>query len=842
MATKVGNLKLDLQNGTNNVLFATWEFTESTTSTSTLKKGAIVSIKSGAKYYNGVDVPDHIESRKWYVVEVKGDRVVLGKSTDGKYEINSAINSKYLTVNSSETTVQKNTLDHFVVVWKYSTGDGVWFEGSNSDIAAHIRNATYQIPDNATAVGVWVKPVSKTYKKNDKDTTYWTGTTVSATYYTSSLPPEQTSAPSVKIEKYTLTATLDNIDDSRADKIYFEVVKGNTRFKTGIVNVVTCRAVFSCPVNAGGKYRVRCIAMNVVGKTNVYGTWSAYSGEVSTIPATVTGVKCKASSETDVVVTWTKNSTATSYEVQYTNNASYFASSPGNVSSVTSETTHAEITGLDSGHRWFFRVRAVNDQGESAWSTTVNTVLGTKPSPPTTWSSTSKAVVGEDVNLYWTHNSEDGSKATWTQIALIVDGVSRTLEMMHDSDNDEENEVYTCPLHKFEDVLFNGGTEILWRVRTKGIHADYSDWSVQRTINIYEPPTLELLIGDNDDILTQLPCSIISIVGPSTQKPIICHISIIAENDYESEDYLGSPIMISAGTEVYSKSFNASDSIILVEISAGDLVLENGQTYKVIATVSMDSGLTAESSGSFTVYWDELSYEPDASISIDNDSLCAYILPFCEDDNGEIINNVTLSVYRREYDGTFTEIASGLQNDGNITVTDPHPSLDYARYRITARDENTGSVSYVDLPGVPINEPAMVVQWDEKWVDFDYIEENEAESPPWSGSMIKLPYNVDVSESSNKDVSLVAYIGREAPVSYYGTQKGEGGNWSAVIPKTDVETLYALRRLLAWNGDVYVREPSGIGYWANINGSISNTHAELTIPVSFKITRVEGGI
>ena len=107
--------------------------------------------------------------------------------------------------------------------------------------------------------------------------------------------------------------------------------------------------------------------------------------------------------------------------------------------------------------------------------------------------------------------------------------------------------------------------------------------------------------------------------------------------------------------------------------------------------------------------------------------------------------------------------------------------------------------------------------------------------------MVKLMYNVDVEESYDPDVSLVKYIGREHPVSYYGTHRGVTAKWSAVIPKTDTETLYALRRLAAWRGNVYVREPSGTGYLANVKVSMPLKHKELTIPVSFDITRVEDG-
>ena len=206
------------------------------------------------------------------------------------------------------------------------------------------------------------------------------------------------------------------------------------------------------------------------------------------------------------------------------------------------------------------------------------------------------------------------------------------------------------------------------------------------------------------------------------------------------------------------------------------------------------------------------------------------------------MNNVLLSVYRREFDGSFTELASGLDSSLPTTITDPHPALDYARYRIVATSKETGSVSYYDLPGYLVGGNAVIIQWDEDWSSFDTTEDAPLEQPAWSGSMLVLPYNIDVSESNNSDVSLIEYVGRQHPVSYYGTHLGVSASWSMEIPKTDKETIYALRRLARWMGDVYVREPSGAGYWATISVSFSQKHCELTIPVSLKISQVEGGV
>ena len=175
-------------------------------------------------------------------------------------------------------------------------------------------------------------------------------------------------------------------------------------------------------------------------------------------------------------------------------------------------------------------------------------------------------------------------------------------------------------------------------------------------------------------------------------------------------------------------------------------------------------------------------------------------------------------------------------------MTDPHPALDYARYRIFSTVTSTGAVDFYDAPAYPVKEISVVIQWDEEWSDFDHVTGDAMDQPPWTGSMLKLPYNIDVSDKNSMDVSLISYVGRKRPVSYYGTQLGESSTWNVEIKKDDKDTLYALRRLAIYTGDVYVREPSGSGYWANVNVSFSQKHCELTIPVTLELTRVEGGI
>lgn len=71
---------------------------EATTTPSAIKVGDIVSIKKGAVYSNGKDIPDWVEKKQWIVSEVHGDRIIINNSVDGNNAIASPVNAKYLTV------------------------------------------------------------------------------------------------------------------------------------------------------------------------------------------------------------------------------------------------------------------------------------------------------------------------------------------------------------------------------------------------------------------------------------------------------------------------------------------------------------------------------------------------------------------------------------------------------------------------------------------------------------------------------------------------------------------------------------------------------------------------
>jgi len=84
----------------------------------TIDKGDLVKI-TGTKYYNGKTIPGWVKNKNWYVHSLKGDRVVINESEDGKYAIMSPVNIKDLALVGS---APKETYRIHTVV----KGDTLW--------------------------------------------------------------------------------------------------------------------------------------------------------------------------------------------------------------------------------------------------------------------------------------------------------------------------------------------------------------------------------------------------------------------------------------------------------------------------------------------------------------------------------------------------------------------------------------------------------------------------------------------------------------------------------------------------------------------------------------------
>ena len=881
----VGGLNIDLQDGTADSVYTTWTWSESNTASYDIQWSYytsdniwfdqdIESRDASSQKVSIYQAPSNATSVRIRVRPISNTHTVAGEEYNywtapwSSWEV--AAMSKFepvvpsvqpilsITIGQQSGTTdtlyaiwtwtRKNT-DHYEYEWQYKTANGIWFDGgaSGSTPSGKIKNCTYQLPSNAVEARVRVIAISTTYvHTNTKEYEYWTTDySTYASFKASQLAPKVPSVPSVSMDGLNLTAEVDAYDTT-ATYIEFQIVANDsTLFNTGKANIVTNHATYTYTVTAGNTYKVRARGCT----SEAASAWSEYSSNVGTVPKTIGALTYKkALSATSMRIGWTEVPNAEEYNVEYAIDPDYFDAS-SEVKSVTVISPYAILTGLDTGVTWYVRARASNSNGQSGWSKPISLVLGRIPSPPTTWSETSTAIVGHDVILYWVHNSEDDSRQTEAILELTILGQTSTITL--DMSSDEDTAVDQVSSYTFATSGYPEGASLTWRVKTRGVMDEFSDWSAERVVDIYALPSLMLGLSDINgsvfDVLSALPMSVELTAGPLSQNVIGYTISIVATDSYESMDTFGNVTYILKGSTVYSKYFNSdpeNPNELTSEITAGDVNLENGTGYNIICIAAFDSGLTAEASQDILIAWEEEeeSYDlyPDAEISIDEENMCCYIRPYCNDVDGETVPNVTLAVYRRDFDGKLTEIMKDIPNDMSITIMDPHPALDYARYRIIASSNATSRTVYYDTPAIEMGINSIVIQWGEGVV-VNEDDDGYFEVPPISGTILRLPYNIDVQDSYAQDVNLVKYIGREYPVSYYGTQLGSTSEWSTDVSKFDTDTLYALRCLAVYRGDVYVREPSGSGYWAQVNVSFDRSHDSTVVPVSLSITRVEGG-
>lgn len=795
------------------------------------------------------------------------------------------------TIYASWNKFNHKGFDKYSIKWSYSPGNNVWFEGSSSTIdSASTVTATYDPPANALVVKFTIDALSK--NKDKKGNKYFKCSPVSETIQTKGAPRIQTpETPTVEIIKtypetmlrayvtgYDNGTNLSTVTDIEFETVIQDIEIYGNNVIAGLIDG-SGFAAMAISVSDGAEYKVRCRAIGVSGGAEIKSEWSSYSSNVSSGPGTVQGkptVVCI--SENSVEVSWEETSEVYNYEVQYVpDDPNYFNTAPERiVSSKPSEENHFTkriISNLENaeGKSYYFRVRACGEGSDQngGWSEISDpAVVGTAPEAPTTWSYTSACKIqeGETVVLNWVHNSPDSSKQTAAEIRITMNGYLSWSVYISDDQSS----------YSYDPSTLNDGDEISWKVRTKGAVSyggpdddGWSDWSSTRSFTAFLPPKIswslydtviwywDYMNFDTDTVystdgtgenlistVTTFPFVLKATALPSTQTAISFSVSISSNESYDTLDETGSGKHVIAGDEVYQDVFIPTDNHFWKVFRPYDLDLEDGVTYTVTISVAMNSGLSGEVIGSFDVSWEDTMYAPNMEYTLDTDNYACYIRPFVVDEEENEVTNVYLNVYRREYDGRYTAVATDLDGELKTTITDPHPALDYARYRIVAIDKNTGAVSFDDISAIPVGCNDIIIQWDELWIAFDNGAGpmDEREEMPVQGSMLRLPYNIDVSVDSNPDVALVEYIGRSSPVSYYGTQRGESTRWTTEIPKSDKETLYAIRRLAAYMGDVYVREPSGLGYWANIKVSYNLQHSKMTIPLTFSITRVEGGV
>ena len=140
------------------------------------------------------------------------------------------------------TFVYDSKVESYNVRWYYCTGDkdaygDIWFIGKDEKITR--MQDTYTAPSNAISVRFRVLPISKLYESGrNKGQPQFQAEWSNEKIHSFSNIPKTPSIPSLTLEKYTLTATIDNVDSDIA-YIKFQLFKDNSSVQiTGSLNVI----------------------------------------------------------------------------------------------------------------------------------------------------------------------------------------------------------------------------------------------------------------------------------------------------------------------------------------------------------------------------------------------------------------------------------------------------------------------------------------------------------------------------------------------------------------------------------------------------------------------------
>ena len=818
----------------------------------------------------------------------------------------------------SMSKANRSKTDHFTVDYEYWTGSvkrsgngvtEVWSSAGTTDYsvaASEIANTnTFRVswtaPANALKARARVLPVAKPKSSDDNTPKYkgkYTGKKT-VDFRTDALPAPTISA-SLDADTSQVTVTVTSSDaDARTCQIQAINAAKSVKYDSKSVSLSNGGYTIRTGVTAGETWTFQALVRS--HGDSAESPW-AYATPVIAKPPAPTLSSVAASGDDGIKATYS-SVLCQSYTVEYVADSyEYFKTNRDAVRTVTNvEGTTFIQTGLELGHNWYVRVRAVNQTGEGPWSTGQSAAkLVLTPDVPTTFDTDPSYKRSDSARLRWVHNCEGNSEQSAAQVAVKLSTQTDSQATVTDVATDM---FLVKSLSSYSD-----NSVVKWRVRTKGNRSEWSPWSVWRQFTVYDLPSVTCSLSQNgaftlvqtseqgysgkqpneegwyeysaeggysatEDVAVEVGkdyyrfnasgTSSASTVGNALRSipllvtinsqggggaPVGYHLTFIALEGYSYEAIDGTEIMVPEGSVVYQKDYVTSSRRFNTEVGI-EAGLQDGVSYAVVAEVAMNSGLHATS----TRYLLDVDFnskipEPEGEVVFSPDDLTAEVRCACyEEIDGpgdtftlRLVNGVDLSVYRINADRSVTLVQQGLPNTGNVSVVDPHATFGTCRYRIVARSLETGESVYSDEESSSVHSTCCV-QWDESWSEYVESEDDSAGAMhTYTGNRIDGIYNLNLDESGNMQSEDAEYIGRKHPVSYYGTQRGHTADYRVDFPKYDTETLMKCRRLMDYAGDAYVREPSGLGFWARIsNPRISRSYDSQAVSFTFEAVHVD---
>lgn len=500
------------------------------------------------------------------------------------------------------------------------------------------------------------------------------------------------------------------------------------------------------------------------------------------------------------------------------------------------------ISGLETGKRWYVRVRliktTVDGKTYGSYSDTMAVDLSSAPLIPVIILSAGIIPPDGQVTASWVYSTTDGTSQAFAEVASVVE------------DEDNPGEYIYTPLQQAEtqqhitldaaELGWTAGDTIALAVRVASKSGHTSDgWSIPATVTIAEPPTCTISSTSLENVtvtttdeegdpvtetvlaLTELPLTA-TITGAgragttaiAIQRTAAFHVDRPNEQDYNGFE----------GETVAVASHVGEDAFT---INYDDLIgyLDDGAPYTLVATVTDGLGQSATQELNFQVIWDHQASAPTADIEIDSEHRIAIITPIApaDADPTDVCDIYRLSIDKPEL------IYSGAEFGEDYV--DPYPAIGrFGGHRLVTRTAN-GDVTTPDGSFA--------------WIDYGEVDDDTLNTRyniiDFGDGQVAIDLDVDISNQWRKDFKETQYLGGSVQGDWNMAISRTATVSGTAIPGRDDDVIQSMRRLADNAGICHVRTKDGSSYNADVQVGEKYNYANgvKTYEYSMTITRVE---
>lgn len=719
--------------------------------------------------------------------------------------------------------------------WLRCPTDASWTDANVSADTSGTDSATFPIDRQVNTDQVMFVRVNTTH---DKTTTY--GNPMRAAVGALAAPSNLSLSADTDTHRVTVTATNNS---SVPDSFLVVVYDGATTI--GIIPHGQTSVTVQCPdwgndspnfavYAAQGSYKATPRADGVGSyavTANAFSTAVSAGGSIPAAPGNVTLAQTSIPGTIQVTFDWSWKD-ATSAEISWADHEDAWESTD-EPSRYTINSIHASrwnISGLETGVKWYVRVRLISGSGDSAtygaYSDIQSIDLSSAPAIPVL--ALSDGVITEDgsVTASWSYSSTDGTMQAYAEVAEVIDG--EYIPLAH-TETAQNVTIFAA------EAGWSAGENHALVVRVVSGSGRFSDgWSDPVTVVVADPLTVSItsdslepqtiVVGDvsrNINALTEMPLTVtISGAGQDGTTTAIIeraetyHVS----RPDESEMY---------GFDGETVAIVTQDGDGQITIEDDDLlgILDDGAKYRLIVTIQDGLGQSAEATKDFEVHWTHQAIVPGATVVIDSENMIAKLTPVAP--TGTLAGD-TCDIYRLSVDKPvliYPGAAFGT------TYVDPFPTIgEYGGHRFVFK---TAAGDYITDDNT--------LAWTDTGDDEGDRLDSMANVIDFDAGRVELVYEIDLSNSWSKDFIETQYLGGSVQGDWNQAVSRSTSISAVGITADDQETIQAMRRLAEHPGICHIRTRDGSSYSADVQvtENYKQSNDQKLVYFSLKITRVD---